>query len=225
MQEDRPLQTATFISLEGDGEAMSRPVTVLVVILLFLSISASVLLFFTLGESVAENEALATQNAELAVEVDSLQVQLEEIEDALSGVQAELQFAEEKLEAIESDSLHLHNPAFREAIGFMTRDKTNSNKYIEGEYVCSHFARDVNNNAEEQGLRCAIVDIRFPDGGHAIIAFETVDKGLIYFDPQTDERVNPVAGKRYWQCIEPRPGYYYEQPSYDDTIMDVLVSW
>ena len=125
---------------------------------------------------------------------------------------------------------HSHRlyPKYEEAVAFLRNDKTDKNEYIEdtyGVYICSHFARDVGNNAEEEGLRCAFVELRYPDGGHSIIAFNTIDRGLVYFDPQTDERVNPVIGKRYYQCVEPKPGYYYEEPWYDDTIMDILVIW
>jgi hypothetical protein len=122
----------------------------------------------------------------------------------------------------------LRDPTYRGVITFLREDKTDRNEYIEdtyGVYVCSHFARDVSNNAEEAGLRCAFVELRHLDGGHAIIAFNTIDEGLIYFEPMTDERVRPVVGKRYYQCIEPKPGYYYEKPSFDDTIMDILVIW
>ena len=122
----------------------------------------------------------------------------------------------------------LRDPAYNEVITFLWQDKTDKNEYVEdtyGVYVCSHFARDVGNSAEEAGLRCAFVELRYPEGGHAIIAFDTIDKGLVYFTPQTDERVKPVVGKRYYLCIEPKPGYYYEKPSFDDTIMDILVIW
>jgi len=122
----------------------------------------------------------------------------------------------------------LRDPTYEEAVAFLTEDKTDKNEYIldtYGVYVCSHFARDVGNNAEEEGLRCAFVELRYSDGAHSIIAFDTIDEGLVYFDPQTDEGVNPDIGKRYYQCIEPKPGYYYERPSYDDTILDILVIW
>jgi len=122
----------------------------------------------------------------------------------------------------------LRDPAYEEVITFIGQDKTDENEYIEdtyGVYVCSHFTRDVGNNAEEAGLRSAFVELRYLDGGHAIIAFDTIDEGLVYFDVQTDERVRPVIGERYYQCIEPRAGYYYVRPSYDDTIRDILVIW
>ena len=122
----------------------------------------------------------------------------------------------------------LRDPTYEEVIAFLRQDKTDKNEYVKdtyGVYVCSHFARDVCNNAEEAGLRCAFVELRYPEGGHAIIAFDTIDKGLVYFEPMTDERVRPVVGKRYYLCIEPRPGYYYKKPPFDDTIMDILVIW
>ena len=119
----------------------------------------------------------------------------------------------------------LRNPTYREAIAFMEKDKTDSNKYNEAAYACGHFARDICNNAEAEGLRCAAVILRYPDGDHVIIAFETIDEGLIYFEPQGDERVKPVIGERYYLCVEPKPGYYYEKPSYDDTIRDIIVIW
>jgi len=132
---------------------------------------------------------------------------------------------EEGAEASLGHGYTSRDPIYQEAITFLRKDKTDRNKHIEDVYVCSHFARDVCNNAENVGFRCAFVDIRYLDGGHAIIAFDTIDEELVFFDPQTDERVNPVVGKRYYQCIEPKEGYYYEKPPFDDTIMDILVIW
>jgi len=122
----------------------------------------------------------------------------------------------------------LRDPTYREAVDFIEEDKTSDNEYNDagyGIYVCSHFARDVCNNAEAEGLRCAFVLLIFPDSGHAIVAFETVDKGLVYFDAITDDRASPEVGKRYYNCLETGPGYYYLPPEYDDTIMDILVIW
>ena len=119
----------------------------------------------------------------------------------------------------------LRDPSYDEAVAFLRNDKTDENEYVLDTYLCSHFAKDVCNNADAEGLRCAFVRIVYPDGAHAIIAFNTIDKGLVYFDPRTDERANPVIGKHYFQCIEPKPGYHYVKPSFDDTITDILVIW
>ena len=122
----------------------------------------------------------------------------------------------------------LRDPTYEEAVSFLERDKTSDNEYNNddyGVYVCSHFARDVCNNAEAEGLRCAIVHLIYIEVGHAIVAFDTVDEGLVYFDAITDERANPEVGKRYYKCIVPRPGFYYLPPDNDDTILDILVTW
>jgi len=186
--------------------------------------------------------ALANNEAELSNTKDELSIitaELQDTEDHLSNIEAELQVTKDDLATVEAEledtkaelstlraePFYLHNPTFDEVISFLQEDETDSNPYIEDEYVCTHFARDVNNNAEDQGIRCAFVDIRFPDSAHAIVAFDTTDQGPVYFDPITDERVRPVIGKQYWRCVEPRPGYYYQKPPFDDTIVDIVVIW
>lgn len=119
----------------------------------------------------------------------------------------------------------LTDPTYLQAVAFMEQDRTNENEYIEDGYVCSHFARDVCNNAENNGLRCAYVVFRFPEGGHAAVAFNTIDQGLVCFDAQGDDMVIPVIGERYHQCIQTKPDYYYQEPDFDDTILDILVIW
>ena len=110
-------------------------------------------------------------------------------------------------------------------LAFLAQDKTDESEYVADFYVCSHFARDVCNNAEEAGIRCAFVELRYSGQGHTIVAFDTIDMGLVYFEPQSDERVNPEIGLRYYQTVVPEPGYYYEPPDYDDTILDILAIW
>jgi hypothetical protein len=132
---------------------------------------------------------------------------------------------DEGLEAGLGHGYTLRNPTYKQAVAFLRKDKTSENEYDEDSYVCSHFARDVDNNAEAEGLRCAFVELRYSEGGHSVIAFDTVDEGLVYFEPITDEKTNPEVGKHYYQCIEAKPGYYYLPSEQDDTIMDILVIW
>ena len=132
---------------------------------------------------------------------------------------------EEGVSAALGHGYTIKDPTYKQAIKFLKEDETDKNKFVEDIYVCSHFTRDVCNNAENEGLRCAFVEIRYSDGGHSIIAFNTTDEGLVYFEPQSDEIVKPVVGKRYYKCVEPKPGYRYEKPSFDDTIVDILVIW
>ena len=126
---------------------------------------------------------------------------------------------DEGIEAGLGHGYTLKDPTYKQAVTFVREDKTDKNKYVEDSYVCSHFARDVCNNAEVQGFRCAFVDLRYPDRGHSIIAFDTIDGGLLYFEPQFDKEVKPEVDKCYYSCGS------FSPPPYDDTIMDILVVW
>ncbi len=80
------------------------------------------------------------------------------------------------------------NPTYAELVAFINEDTTDSKPYLKGETtlarVCADFAEDVHNNAETKGIRAAWVSIDFIGGGdgHAINAFETTDRGLVYVD-------------------------------------------
>jgi hypothetical protein len=123
------------------------------------------------------------------------------------------------LEASTGHGYCLRDPSYAEAVAFLNSDRTDRNHYDEDSYVCSHFSRDVCNNAEAAGWRCAFVELRYSDSGHSIIAFDTIDWGLVYFEPQFDDEVSLEIGRRYSQLN----GYVI--PSFDDVIWDILVIW
>lgn len=86
-----------------------------------------------------------------------------------------------------SNNPNAADPTYAELIAFIKGDTTDTNAYIEKgpiAYVCSDFAEDVHNNAEAEGIRAAWVgiDLRGSDEGHALNAFETTDRGLVYVD-------------------------------------------
>lgn len=119
-----------------------------------------------------------------------------------------------------SSGYNLRNPTYQEMKEFLAQDTTDSRTYMKDEYLCSDFSAEVNNNAEAQGIRCAIVDIFYPDGyGHTIIAFETADKGLKFIEPQFDDEVSLIVGKSYSQVNN------YTPPPRDDTIERFLIMW
>ena len=80
------------------------------------------------------------------------------------------------------------NPTYAELVTFLKEDSTDGHPYIKDldilSYVCSDFAEDVHNNAEAGGIRAAWVSIEFEGDeiGHALNAFETTDRGLVYVD-------------------------------------------
>jgi len=114
----------------------------------------------------------------------------------------------------------LRNPSYQEVKQFLRLDRTDSNKYVEEVYTCSDFAADVNNNAEAQGIRCALVEIKYPENmGHALVAFHTVDRGLMFIEPQYDDEVEIESNESYSKLNG------YKKPSFDDTIVRYLVIW
>jgi hypothetical protein len=131
-------------------------------------------------------------------------------------------YAEGYADGMEAGAGHdycLKDPTYAEAVAFLASDRTDRNHYDDESYVCSHFSRDVCNNAEAEGLRCAFVELRYSDAGHSIVAFDTIDRGLVYFEPQFDDEVSVEIGWRYSQLND------YVTPSYDDVIRDILVIW
>ena len=97
--------------------------------------------------------------------------------------------------------VQLHNPTFQEMTDFLEADTTNEHEYIIGEYVCYDFTADLNNAAEAAGLRAAYVRLRTYNWAHAIVAFDTTDRGIIYIEPQSDKMVDIELGEPYpwWQ--------------------------
>jgi len=173
-------------------------------------------------------DELAGTTAQLEVaqgRLSSVENELRETVNSLSTVRADLEDTEARLNSIQTDALNLHNPTLREVLDFLKEDKTDAAEYTSGEYVCLHFVRDVKEKAVALGIRCAYVHIRFPVMAHSILAFETVDQGLVYFDAITDERIRPEIGREYWRCVEPKPGIQYKKPDYDDTIEEIIVIW
>lgn len=80
------------------------------------------------------------------------------------------------------------DPTYGELVNFIRWDTTNQDPYFDfGEhiaYFCTDFAETLHNNAEANGIRAAWVSIDFQNikGGHALNAFETTDRGLVYID-------------------------------------------
>ena len=85
------------------------------------------------------------------------------------------------------NNTNARNPSWEELMIFVRSDTTDSRPFVETfywSYVCTDYARDVHNNAEEAGIRAAWVGIDFEEGelGHALNAFHTTDKGLVFVD-------------------------------------------
>jgi hypothetical protein len=115
----------------------------------------------------------------------------------------------------------LRNPTYKELREFLADDKTDSKPFISGEYVCFDFAAELNNNAEAKGIRAAYVRLRSKEWAHAVVAFETVDRGLIFIEPQSDTEVELTIGRIYpwWQVGAVSPLRYAE------AIEEIQIIW
>lgn len=128
------------------------------------------------------------------------------------------------------NNLNATNPTYAELIAFIKADTTDTNFYIEegpGAYVCADFAEDVHNNAEAAGIRAAWVGLDFygDDEGHALNAFETTDRGLVYIDCTEWEIIAYIEeGKEYdgGIIIGKQEWLEFESPS---IVKDIYIFW
>ena len=93
----------------------------------------------------------------------------------------------------------LKNPTFQELKNFVLTDPTHRHAFIPNEYECRSVATDMINNAFHQGLLAVFVLICYGPGlgQHAVVAFNTIDRGLIYIEPQTNAAITIKAGGTY----------------------------
>ena len=101
------------------------------------------------------------------------------------------------------------NPSYTELVAFIKEDSTDEHRYADSvdvyigaaevPYVCSNFAEDVHNNAEAAGIRAAWVSIDFYEAleGHALNAFETTDRGIVYIDCTGEGLVGQLGSLSY----------------------------
>ncbi len=113
----------------------------------------------------------------------------------------------------------VRDPAYQEALQFVSSDPTDKNQYVPKRYTCTNFAADFKNNAFKVGYRCGFVLIEFPDSAHAIVCFNTTDYGIIFIEPQNDEITKLVIGQPYWDRTK------YQKPEFDDTILRFIIVW
>ena len=78
-----------------------------------------------------------------------------------------------------------HNPTYKEMVDFINTDTTDTKEYT-NDYVCHNFSMDVIKDAKAQGLEAGYVTIQSTPVNHAIVIFQTTDKGIYYLEPQAD---------------------------------------
>lgn len=105
-------------------------------------------------------------------------------------------FEEGSIQALLEYNLVLKRPTYEEVITLLEKDLTDK---ILGN--CLDKAVSLNNAAMEKGIWCQIVLFNYSTGSgggfHAIVAFDTTDKGLIYIEPMADLEVELIMGEDY----------------------------
>jgi hypothetical protein len=187
-----------------------------IVILALVAIASLVATAWVLNEM----EPMQAELATVEIELNASKELVESLEDTLSNLQVNY------YRLTTGYGYVLRDPNYQEMKDFLEQDETSEQEYLENEYICVDFAADVKANAAREGLRCAYVVIEYLGlTGHAIVAFDTTDRGLVYIEPQFDWEVEPEIGQRYYQCVIPPPGHYMTEPDYDDTIARVVDIW
>ncbi|HEX79039.1 MAG TPA: hypothetical protein G4O19_02665 [Dehalococcoidia bacterium] len=145
-------------------------------------------------------------------QLDELQRQYDELLQQNQQLQEELQEALDELELYQGTGIRVYsgiqpgvirnelmeevvlinkeatrNPTWDELMSFLGQDATDSMLYGP-QLLCGGFAEALHNNAERAGIASAFMAINFEEGiGHAINAFNTSDKGLVYIDCTGDD--------------------------------------
>jgi hypothetical protein len=79
-----------------------------------------------------------------------------------------------------------HKANYNDVETFLEIDKTDDLEYIPDVFDCKSFASTLKSNANKQGMLCAVVITDYSASSHAINAFDTLDRGIIFVEPQSD---------------------------------------
>jgi hypothetical protein len=75
------------------------------------------------------------------------------------------------------------NPSWNQLRQFVLNDDTDEQLYEAGSFICTDFAAMLHDRAEAAGIRTAYVNVDHTAGpGHALNAFNTTDRGMVYID-------------------------------------------
>ena len=179
------------------------------------------------------------KNKELEEEITEIQEKLELYEDTMgitvyssidppytSGNAPELHL---------TDNLSAEDPTWQELVDFLREDDTDKILYVPGEFECGNFALELHDNAESGGIRAAFVAVQYLEGTpHAVNAFKTVDKGLVYIDvtgsptplalAHLDKKVKMSKDATYiTTLLFPQAGWFI--PEGDQVVTSIEIYW
>jgi len=179
-------------------------------------------------KSVLEYQVSDFQSTVTALETDkiALQSQILNLQSEITTLENEVTqsynsgFNDGKGESSQKTIIdYVRDPTYAEALEFIISDQTDKNDYTDN-YICMNYVADFKKNAFDAGFRAGCVYIAFPERfHHGISCFNTIDSGLIFIEPQTDEIVTLKIGEVYYNRA------IYDPPYFDDTIIHYVVIW
>jgi len=153
-------------------------------------------------DTVTGNETLNQENVQLQQELESLRSEYEVLSSESEFASRELGELKVTYKSLLEEPLgsDLKNPTWQELKQFLELDETDCQEYITDKFDCEGFTISLRDSAWRRGFRSAYVAIGFGEGntGHALNAFQTEDKGLVYIDNTEHDAVGYVeVGKIY----------------------------
>jgi hypothetical protein len=119
---------------------------------------------------------------------------------------------------VTSRGFDIVDPTYQQMLSFMKTDTVHNNVY-NSTYVCWNFASDYINEAFKAKWRCGFVYIEFPVEAHAVVCFNTTDKGIVFVEPQFDTIVKVAIGLSYSRSNGFAP------TTYNDSIVNYGIIW
>ena len=193
---------------------MKRKIVLIGLIILLAGSVACVPVMRTVASTESQTEIadLTGQLSQLQSEYDALQ---SKYQSDLDGMQGQVDDLNEELAALQVDyntlqqsyntlingtgQSGLRNPTWAELYTLLIQDDTDTITYDSQSYDCSGYAITIRDHVNRLGIRAAYVEIELPgSAGHALNAFDTTDKGLVYIDDTEGDKVGYVkAGQPY----------------------------
>ena len=155
----------------------------------------------------------------ISISYKSHDAEINAIEDETRSITNELNNAQDFLdenfskiqEYQEGDKYELHDPFYEEFESFIKNET-------------STVTKEVIDDAKDSGLRCAYVQVIMGEDLYMydLVAFHTLDKDMIYYEPGKERVVIPEIGKKYRDCVINNPQNF---STFNDTIIDIIHIW
>lgn len=118
---------------------------------------------------------------------------------------------------------------YQQVVDWLEKDNTNLVPYNDNSFTCVDYSGRVKANAELDNVRCGFMYIWREDGtAHAIVVFDTVDRGFVYVEPQFDWIIpEPKTGLVFGALVKSVEGNYNSTYDYvnESKIARVCIIW